>query len=117
MVIHRSQEGVPIVGQDETPLPALDSSSKRGAQTRMTRRDRPYERIEPDDCRTASRVPHDQDVGLSLHEHDGGSGNYFFFFFRATVIFLDVFAAALRLAAMSSSCVVLMMITPPTRGA
>lgn len=117
MVIHRSQEGVPIVGQNKTPLPALDSSSKRGAQTRMTRRDRPCDRIEPDDRRTASRVLHDQDVGLSFHEHDGGSGNYFFFFFRDAVVFLDVFAAVLRLAAMSSSCVVLMMITPPGRGA
>jgi hypothetical protein len=73
MVIHRSQEGVLIVGQDKTPLPALDSSSKRGAQTRMTRRNRPCERIEPDDCRTASRVLNDQDVGLSFHEYEGGS--------------------------------------------
>ena len=117
MVIHRSQEGVPIVGQDQIPFPALDSSSKRSAQTRMTRRDRPCDRIEPDDRRTASRVLHAQNVGLSLHEHDSDSGNYFFFFFRAAVVFLDVFAAGLRLAAMSSSCDVLMLITPPGRGA
>ena len=117
MVIHRSQEGMPIVGQNQRPLPARDSSSKCGAQTGMARRDRPCERIEPDDRRTASRVLHDQNVGLSLHEHGGGSGNYFFFFFRAAVVYLDVFAAGLRLAAMSFSCDVLMMITPPGRGA
>jgi hypothetical protein len=104
MVIHRSQEDVPIVWQDQTSLPALDSSSKRSAQTRVTRRDRPCDRIEPDDCGTTSRVLHDQDVCLSLHGHDSGSENYFFFFFRDAVGFLDVFAAGLRLAAMSSPC-------------